>query len=171
MSTDTDPSGRDRWARLRFAIVGPLLAAPPTRGQLKAALAVLAVKGWRHPITGFEVAFGVSTLERWYYAARHAGDPVAVLGNRLRTDIGRFPSMSARAIEVLSAQYREHPGWTMQLHFDNLRTGLAGGSLAGGGPALSTEPAMPSYSSVRRFLKARGMLRQAGLKSANQRAL
>ncbi len=70
MSTDTDPPGRDRWARLRFAIVGPLLAAPPPEGQLKAALDALAVKGWRHPITGFEVAFGVSTLERWYYAAQ-----------------------------------------------------------------------------------------------------
>jgi putative transposase len=24
-----DPVDRDRWARLRFAIIGPLLAAPP----------------------------------------------------------------------------------------------------------------------------------------------
>jgi hypothetical protein len=24
-----DPADRDRWARLRFAIIGPLLAAPP----------------------------------------------------------------------------------------------------------------------------------------------
>ena len=165
MSTDTDPSGRDRWARLRFAIVGPLLAAPPPDGQLKAALGTLAGKGWRHPITGFEVAFGVSTLERWYYAARRAADPVAVLGNRLRTDFGRFPSMSARAIEMLSAQYREHPGWTMQLHFDNLRVSLAGDPAQAG-----TQGSMPSYSSVRRFLKARGMLRRAGLKPANQRA-
>ena len=171
MSTDTDPPGRDRWARLRFAIVGPLLAAPPRQGQLMGALKALAAKGWRHPITGFEVTFGVSTLERWYYAARRAGDPVAVLGNRLRTDIGRFPSMSARAVEVLSAQYREHPGWTMQLHFDNLRAGLAGASLAGGRPAGDVAQApLPSYSSLRRFLKARGMVRQARLKSANQRA-
>jgi putative transposase len=177
LSTDTDPPGRDRWARLRFAIVGPLLAAPPAPGQLKAALWALAVKGWRHPITGFEVAFGASTIERWYYAARRASDPVEVLGNRLRTDIGRFPSMSARAVAVLSAQYRQHPGWTMQLHFDNLRVGLAGGSLAGGSRAGDHSRAdgeaaetMPSYASVRRFLNARGMVRQASLKSANQRA-
>lgn len=36
-------SGRDRWARLRFAIIGRLLAAPPARGTLRAALGRLAV--------------------------------------------------------------------------------------------------------------------------------
>ena len=29
-----DPLERDRWARLRFSIVGPLLAAPPESGEL-----------------------------------------------------------------------------------------------------------------------------------------
>jgi hypothetical protein len=29
LSSDTDLPQRDRWARLRFAIIGPLLAAPP----------------------------------------------------------------------------------------------------------------------------------------------
>jgi len=28
----------DRWAHLRFSVVGPLLAAPPPPGELKAAL-------------------------------------------------------------------------------------------------------------------------------------
>jgi len=27
---------------------------------------------------------------------------------------------------VLTTQYREHPGWTAQLHFDNLRVALVG---------------------------------------------
>jgi hypothetical protein len=31
-----DPVDRDRWARLRFAIIGPLLAAPPLKGELRA---------------------------------------------------------------------------------------------------------------------------------------
>lgn len=65
--------------------------------------------------------FGVSTLERWYYASRRAHDPVAVLKDRVRGDIGRFPSLSPLAITTLTQQYREHPGWTAQLHFDNLR--------------------------------------------------
>ena len=64
-------------------------------------------------------------MERWYYTARAASDPVAALRNRQRGDIGRFPSLSPRAIEELTRQYREHPGWTAQLHFDNLQVALA----------------------------------------------
>ena len=33
---DQGKEDRDRWARLRFAIIGPLLAAPPTKGRLQA---------------------------------------------------------------------------------------------------------------------------------------
>ena len=80
MSTVIDPLKRDRWARLRFSIIGPLLAAPPAAGELQSALAALADKGWRHPSSGREVRFGQSTLERWYYSARAASDPVAALG-------------------------------------------------------------------------------------------
>ena len=32
----------DRWAHLRFAVVGALLAAPPTKGDLHEALTALA---------------------------------------------------------------------------------------------------------------------------------
>jgi hypothetical protein len=79
-----DPGGRDRWARLRFAIIGPLLAAPPGQGELQTVLGLLAAKTWRHPTSGLDVNFGLSTLERWYYAARKADDPVAALRNSLR---------------------------------------------------------------------------------------
>ena len=68
MSCDDDPLKRDRWARLRFAIIGPLLAAPPAAGDLQAALGELAARTWRHPLTGLEVRFGASTIERWYSA-------------------------------------------------------------------------------------------------------
>jgi len=34
----------DRWAQWRFAIIGPLLAAPPPQGQLRAELQALADK-------------------------------------------------------------------------------------------------------------------------------
>lgn len=57
-------------------------------------------------------------------AARRKPDPVAALRNRLRRDIGCFPSMGVTAIEVFVAQYREHPGWNAQLHFDSLRIAL-----------------------------------------------
>jgi len=120
MSTPIDVPHRERWARLRFAIIGPLLAAPPPSGALQAALANLAAKTWRHPVTGLDVRFGVSTLERWYYAARAAPDPVAVLRHRVRTDRGTFPSLLPVAREALQAQHHNHPGWTAQLHHDNL---------------------------------------------------
>jgi len=160
LSSHVDPLQRDRWARLRFSIIGPLLAAPPPSGELQAALITLAAKAWRHPATGLDIHFAVSTLERWYYTARSAVDPVAMLRNRLRGDINRFPSLSSTAIDRLTAQYREHPGWTMQLHFDNLRITLAG----------QGEP-IPSYPTVRRYFKANGMHRQARPKRATDGAL
>jgi len=112
LSSENDLPPRDRWARLRFAIIGPLLAAPPGAGELHEALTVLAAKTWRHPFTGLDVRFGVSTLERWYYAAKKAADPVQVLRNQVRHDIGRFPSLSAEAVQSLTTQYHAHPGWT-----------------------------------------------------------
>ena len=145
-----DPPRRDRWARLRFAIIGPLLAAPPPDGALQEALRTLAAKFWRHPLTEKDIQFSVSTLERWYYAARAADDPIAVLRNRLRDDHGRFHGLTPQAIEVLTTQYREHPGWTMQLHADNLRVALKG-----------LDAPVPSYATVRRYLIAHGMYRQA----------
>jgi transposase InsO family protein len=160
LSTELDPPQRDRWARLRFSIIGPLLAAPPAPRELSAALAALAAKAWRHPRSGLDVRFGASTIERWYYTARAAGDPLAALRNRLRGNIGRFPSLSPAAVGHLTTQYREHPGWTAQLHFDNLRVALVG-----------SDSPLPSYPTVRRFLKAQGMFRQARPKRATDGAL
>ncbi len=160
MTPVTDPLLRDRWAHLRFSIIGPLMAAPPAPGSLIGALRALAAKTWRHPVTGLDVSFNVSTIERWYYAARSARDPVAVLRNRVRAHAGRFPSMSDQAIEALTRQYREHPGWTMQLHFDNLRVTSQGG-----------DTPVPSYPTIRRFLMAQGMFRQARPKRATEGAL
>jgi transposase InsO family protein len=48
----------------------------------------------------------------------------------------------------LRAQYAAHPGWTVQLHYDNLRAALK-------------EGAVPSYPTVRRYLRAHGMARMA----------
>ena len=64
LKTIADPSKRDRWARLRLSIISPLLAAPPGPGQLNRAFNALTAKTWRHPVTGLDVRFGTSTLER-----------------------------------------------------------------------------------------------------------
>jgi hypothetical protein len=60
----------ERWARLRFSIVGPLLAAPPAAGELRRELQRLSAKTWRHPLTGAPVRFSFATIERWYYVSR-----------------------------------------------------------------------------------------------------
>ena len=148
MSHDSDP---DRWARLRFAIIGPVLAAPPAHGELRAALERLAQRRWKHPINGTVLCFSYATVERWYYLARGAQDPVAALRRRRRNDAGRARRLSLAVIQALQAQYRQHPAWTVQLHYDNL-------------VALSEEDEalgpMPSYGTIRRYLKARGYHRK-----------
>jgi putative transposase len=160
LNTPTDPNTRDRWARLRFSIIGYLLAAPPAPKMLYAALQVLAAKSWRHPVSGLDICFAASTLERWYYTARRANDPVAALKDRLRGDVSRFPSLTPLAIDTLTLQYREHPGWTMQLHFDNLRAALK-----------DSDTTIASYPTIRRYLKTQGMFRQAQPKRATAGAL
>jgi hypothetical protein len=79
----------ERWARLRFSIIGAFLAAAPAKGTLREALRQLAAQEWRHPNTGAPVRFGVSTLERWFYRARNEQhDPVGVLRRKWRYDAG-----------------------------------------------------------------------------------
>jgi transposase InsO family protein len=142
----------DRWGQLRFAVVGALLAAPPKKGELRAALAALAAREWQHPIRGGPVRFAYSTVERWYYRAQHAPtDPVGQLCRRIRCDVGQQPALSERFRDAVRTQYRAHPRWSYQLHWDNLRVLVeADASL---GP-------LPSYATLRRYMHAQGLLRQ-----------
>jgi putative transposase len=140
-----------RWARLRFAVVGPLLASPLPRGKLHRSLLRLSRQTWVHPITGEQTSFGFSTIEAWYYQARDAQNPIDVLRRKLRSDIGQQRAMSARLLTELERQYREHPGWSYQLHADNLA------ALVKEKPELG--PA-PSYSTVARRMKKLGWLRR-----------
>jgi len=150
MRESDEIQGRDRWARLRFAIIGPLLAAPPARGELHAALVRLSQTPWRHPLTDAVIRFGVPTLERWYYAARHAPlDPVGVLRRRRRTDAGQQPSLGLALRQALRAQAQAHPRWSYQLHVDNLAV------LGRADPALGP---VPSYATLRRFMKTQGLV-------------
>ena len=152
MTGEQDISKRDLWARFRFSVIGPLLCAPPQQGELRAELACLAAKGYKHPITGAEVRFGLSTLERWYYASREAADPIDTLKNRLRKDSGEHPSVSLPLRFVARAQHRSHPSWSYRLHHDNLRVLVEQRR-----PKLGR---LPSYSVVRRWMKSQGLLRR-----------
>jgi transposase InsO family protein len=145
----------DRWAHLRFSVIGPLLAAPPPPGALKAALAALAATPWQHPLTGEPTRFAFSTIERWLYRAkRERTDPVGVLRRKVRKDLGQSRVLRDPLTRVLLAQYHEHPGWSAQLHADNLAVRVA--EDPGLGP-------MPSYSTIRRVLRAHGLVRRRRL--------
>ena len=142
-------SSHQRWAHLRFSVVGPLLASPAEPGQLRGRLRALADQSWQHPTSGQRMHFGVSTIERWYYRALRAKqDPVGVLQRRVRKDTGTFSAMAAAVAEKLTAQYRAHPQWSYQLHADNLAA------------LVEKETALgpcPAYPTVRRFMKAHGL--------------
>jgi putative transposase len=143
--TDRGKGDRDRRARLRFAIIGPLLAAPPPKGQLQAALRELSERTWQHPVTGRPVRFGLSTLERWFHAARGAGDdPVSVLRTRIRADAGRSRQLSPTLAAAIEAQYKQHPSWSILLHYQNLSVSLGAEEL-------------PSYATVCRYFEAHGL--------------
>ena len=153
MSNQPSPvRSHEKWARFRFSVVGPLLAAPPERGQLQLQLQELATQKWLHPITGHWGRFGLSTLQRWYYTAlNEKQDPVAALRRKLRSDQGGHPSLSLQLREALAAQHQQHPNWSYQLHADNLR------ALLEQNPQLGDQP---SYASVRRFMKAHGLFKR-----------
>ncbi len=151
MTTNSDQPTPTAWARFRFSVVGSLLSSPPAHGELKAALEALAGKTWTHPAHGREVHFSAVTIERWYYKARREkDDPVGVLRRALRKDCGKV-SLPPRLAERLFAQYKAHKHWTYQLHYDNL------GAAAKADPSLGTPG---SYSTVRRYMQAHGMVRK-----------
>jgi len=141
----------DSWARFRFAVVAPLLAAPPAVGRLQAELDRLAQTTWRHPQTGAPVRFGRSTIERWYYAARASADPIGELSRRVRRDRGRRRVIGPELADLIRAQHAEHPSWSYTLRRDNLEV------MVSEDPALGP---LPSYPSLRRYLLAQGMIKQ-----------
>lgn len=153
---------QDRWARLRFSIVGSLLSAPPESGQLQIELETLAKKQWVHPITGVPVYFSVSTIERWFYLCRRNSDPVGALRTKRRKDAGKSTALSAQLKQQLQQQYRAHQSWSYQLHADNLA------AIIKNTPELGD---MPSYNSVRRYMKANGLFKQRGRKKHTAGAL
>ncbi len=152
MKIPDELGGAYAWARLRFAVVGPLLASPPKRGELHRALKRLSRKKWTHPTTSKPVSFGVATIERWYYLAKNAPrDPVSALRRKVRKDAGTRPSMSGKLKEALQRQYHQHSGWSYKLHADNLVV------LVRRDPKLGR---MPSYATVRRYMQGAGLIKR-----------
>ena len=139
------------WARFRFSVVGALLSSPPARGELKAAIQSLAAKTWTHPISGRDVRFAAGTIERWYYTARREkDDPVGVLRRCVRKDRGKV-SLPAPLTKLLFNQYHDHKHWSYKLHYDNLA------ALVKADPSWGP---LRSYSTVRRYMRAHGLVRK-----------
>jgi transposase InsO family protein len=158
MNETDDRESWERWARLRFAIVGRLLAEPPAPGRLRGALLRLSRTPWRDPVDGETRTFAFSTLERWYYQCRNEiQDPVGVLRRHARKDAGLQPSVGADLRDAIRRQYDAHRGWTCQLHVDNLA------ALVAEDPGLGP---LPSYPTIRRYMKAQGMFRRRRPKAA-----
>jgi transposase InsO family protein len=144
----------------RHAVIGTLLAAPPERGQLAAELDKLAEKEWVHPVTGEKVRLGRSTIEAWYYAVKgERKDPLARLRTKPRGDIGKSRVIDDVVATVLVAQHARYPFWTYKLHADNLAAALQ--KVVPPGP-------VPSYPTVKRFLKARGLRKEKKPRDADR---
>ncbi len=136
------------WGALRFSIVGPLLAhGPADRQTLVKEIATLAQRQYRHPDGERYVRFGRSTIERWYYRALNAEDPVNALKRATRKDRGRSRVVTPLLTEELKSQYRIYPEWSYRLHYDNLR------ALSEESPGLGE---IPSYTTLRRLMKRLG---------------
>lgn len=156
MSDSESTPSSVRWARLRFAIIAPLLASPPERGELGARIAELAARWWKHPTTGERERFGRKTIERWYYVAKSAqeagqSDPALALARRVPSHAGKHPKITPALALAIRAQHAAHPRWTYQLHRDNLA------ALEKERPEIGP---VPSYPTVRRYMKAAGLFRQ-----------
>lgn len=151
MSGPRRSSPRLRWAELRFSIVGSLLSSPPLPGELRLRLEELARRSYLHPSRNEPVRFSVSTLERWWYQVRDAPKPIAVLERKVPRHAGSHPAVTSGVRAALARLYKQHPTWSYQLHYDNLQT------LTREDPSLG---ALPSYPTVRRYMKDAGLVRQ-----------
>ena len=92
-------------------------------------------------------------MERWYYKALRAkAGPVEALKRKIRSDHGEHPSLNPKLIELLTKQYRQHPSWSYQLHYDNLKVVAEKQPQAG---------PMPAYVSLWRYMKSHGLFKRA----------
>jgi putative transposase len=154
-------SARLGWARLRFSIVGPLLSAPPKKGELQTAVQALAEKQWVHPASGELVRFGASTIERWYYSAKRASlDPIEALARKVPSHAGEHPTIHDKLRAALAELRRDHPTWTYQLTYDNVL------ALAAEQPEIKP---VPSYTTVRRAMRDLGLVREKRSKPSVRR--
>jgi putative transposase len=104
---------------------------------LATALAAAAARRWG------DQTYGLSTLERWYYAYRVGG--FAALEPQPRLDKGQSRALSPAAAAALVALRRQHP----QVHVATLRRQLEA--------QVVIEPGSVSLTTLYRYLKTHGL--------------
>ena len=77
-------------------------------------------------------------------------DPVSALARRRRRDAGRQRTISPALAAAVEARYKAHPSWSKQLHYDNLAAQVEAD------PDLGP---LPSYPTLARFMRSRGLAR------------
>ena len=83
--------------------------------------------------------------------ALKAPDPVTALRPKRRCDAGQSRQLSAPLKAAVRTQYRDHPSWSYQLHYDNLAV------VVEQTPELGP---LPSYATLRRVMKAQGLTKR-----------
>ncbi len=148
------------WAQFRFSIIGRLLARPPDKGELRKEIEAAASRLYLHPTKDKWVQFGESTIERWYYQALDADDPIKALSRKIRSDAGKIYAMNHQQLDALRNQYTRHPHWSYQLHADNLAALIEEKPLLG---------KMPSYATIVRRMKKYGWYKKRRPRTAGQK--
>lgn len=109
---------REEVALFRAEIIGALTRRTLERGALQAELKALAAVRRRMPGSSVTRLFGVSTLERWYYAYKRKG--LDGLKPSARSDRGVARELSAEQRELILAIRREYPKASAELILETL---------------------------------------------------
>jgi putative transposase len=145
------------WATFRLMVLGDLLQHPPQfRGDRRRRIQALAGQTWVHPRTHGPWRLGYSTIARWYDSARHQADPVRALRRQVRKDRGAWRAMSEAVGQRIQAFHASHPEWSAQIIYDNVAAAYRREA-----HVAATSPAviMPSYQTVRRYMRRLGLVR------------
>ena len=144
-------SHQEAVAVFRHGVLGAVTQAQLDKGQLRVALEELSRKAFRPPRSKTTRRYGVSTLERWYYAYQRRG--LEGLKPRPRSDKGRALGLAPEARGLLLDIRREYPHASVAVM---LRTLVADGRLEKGAVSATT---------VRRLFKEAGLDR-VGLRNS-----
>lgn len=128
-------------ALFRYAIIAPLLSITGPRGTQKREIQKIAARQHDHPSRG-PITIGIGTIEEWLLRYRRSG--LDGLEDSRRSDLGRSRRIDADIAEALADLAEARPE-------------LDGPGLLAELGATREGIAMPSLSTLYRFLRVRGL--------------